>query len=160
MSKDPSNMSMSKRSAVKSLFAAFEILKNNGGEIQRKLLIEEMARRIKFEPWELERYESNGQLKWLTIFLFYSIDCMKAGWITKNKGLWFLTPEGERAVELGPLKLLELANKAYRIWKSNEVKGSIKESTEKDLDISDEQVRSVATVSFAFNIKIATGVAN
>ena len=117
-----SKLAPSRRSAVKSVSTAFKILKGNGGEMQRKLLLEEMTERMEFEPWELERYESNGQLKWLTIFLFYTIDCIKAGWLIKNKGVWFLTPQGEAAMELGPISLLENASKAYREWKANEPK--------------------------------------
>jgi restriction system protein len=131
----------SKRSAVKSISTAFNILKENGGEMQRKLLIEEMTKRIDFEEWETERYKSNGQLKWLTIFLFYTIDCIKAGWLIKNKGKWFLTPEGEAAIKLGPVALLENASKAYREWKAHEPKESTKGVDEKDVDISDEQIQ-------------------
>lgn len=141
MGLDLSKLAPSKRSAFKSLSAAFTILQANGGEMQRKALLEAMTKKIEFEAWELERYESNGQLKWLTIFLFYTIDCIKAGWLTKNKGIWFLTPEGEKAIKLGPIALLENASKAYREWKSNETKGSAKDADEKDVDIRDEQVQ-------------------
>lgn len=141
MNKEISTLANSKRSAVRSISAAFEILKENGGEMQRKLLLEEMTKRIEFEPWELERYESNGQLKWLTIFLFYSIDCIKAGWLTKNKGIWFLTPEGEEAMKLGPVSLIENANKAYREWKANEPKEQAEVTDDKDADIRDEQIQ-------------------
>lgn len=140
-----SNLSITsptKRSATKTIYAALTILKENGLEMMRKDLLDKMNQEIEFEPWELQRYDSNGQLKWLTIFLFYTIDCIKAGWLVKNKGTWYLTPEGEKALSVGPEQLLENAGKAYREWKSNEVRDTIKDADEKEPDIRDEQVQT------------------
>lgn len=134
-----------KMSAMKTMYAAFEILINNNDELPRKELIEKMTEKLVFEDWETERYESNGQLKWLTIFLFYSIDCMKAGWLTKNKGTWYITPEGKEAYKLGAEKLLETAGKAYREWKANEDTitplKDVSKGGKVDVDIRDEQVQ-------------------
>lgn len=140
MSKNPAP---TKRSAMKTIYAAFEVLITNNNELPRKELLEQITKKVTFEPWETERYESNGQLKWLTIFLFYSIDCIKAGWLSKNKGTWYITPEGIEAFKLGPEKLLDNAGKAYREWKANEVKNSpASEPSDKELDIRDEQVQT------------------
>lgn len=143
MNYDLSNLADSKRSAAKSLYTAFEILNENGGELPRKQIIEEMSKRIDFEPWETERYESNGQLKWLTIFLFYTVNCIKAGWLVKNKGIWFLTEEGKELIKLGPIVLVEESSKAYKQWKITEGQNSNgkTEPEIKDIDISDEQVQ-------------------
>jgi restriction system protein len=132
-----------KQSARKTLYAAFKVLNENGNEMRRKEILDAISQRVSFEPWELEHYESNGQLKWRTIFLFYTVDCIKAGWLIKNKGVWYLTPEGQEAMKLGPEKLLEAASKAYREWKSNEDKATPKtnELVEKDIDINDEVVQ-------------------
>ena len=133
-----------KMSARKTMYAAFEILIANNNELPRKELLEKITKKITFESWEIERYESNGQLKWLTIFLFYSIDCIKAGWLTKDKGIWYITPEGVEAFKLGPEKLLDYAGKAYREWKANEIKNSLPLpiSNDNDLDIRDEQLQT------------------
>ena len=127
-----------KKSATKTLHAAFKILIANKGEMQRKDLIEAITQQITFEKWELERYESNGQLKWLTIFLFYSIDCMKAGWLTKNKGIWQITEDGKQAYKLGAEKMLETASKAYREWKTEAETKNKKNETE-EIEITDTQ---------------------
>ena len=47
---------------------------------------------------------------------FYTVDCIKAGFLKKNKGIWYLTEEGEKALKLGPVKLLETASAKYRKW--------------------------------------------
>lgn len=47
---------------------------------------------------------------------FYSVDCVKAGYLRKVKGVWYLTPEGEAAMRKGPIELLESASAAYKKW--------------------------------------------
>lgn len=138
----PKRPAPTKMSAMKTLYAAFEALIENNDELPRKELIEKITSKVIFEKWEEERYESNGQLKWLTIFLFYSIDCMKAGWITKNKGIWYITEEGKNAYKLGKEQLLEKAGIAYREWRSSndKTKDSKTQETE-DIDVTDTQIQ-------------------
>jgi restriction system protein len=100
MIKEPSD---SKKTAVKTLYEAFKILKKSGGELSRKELIKQMETNLKFSDWELERYESNGQYRWLTIFMFYSIDAIKSGFLRKEKGTWYLTKEGEEVMQAGEM---------------------------------------------------------
>lgn len=42
---------------------------------------------------------------------------MKAGWLIKKKGIWYLTPEGSENLRLSPKELNALSNKKYREWK-------------------------------------------
>jgi restriction system protein len=51
--------------------------------------------------------------------------------LIKNKGIWYLTEEGEKAIKLGPAKLLETAGKLYRTWAANN-------KPEKDNNTNDE----------------------
>ena len=37
---------------------------------------------------------------WETILHFYSVEAVKAGWLQKNKGVWYITPEGKEAIKL------------------------------------------------------------
>jgi len=48
---------------------------------------------------------------------FVSVDCIKAGFLIKNKGVWYLTPEGEAALKFGELEFLSKAELAYRKWR-------------------------------------------
>lgn len=138
---DLANLAPSKRSAAKTLYAAFQLMAKYSPEMARKELLEKIEETVSFEDWELERYPSNSQLKWLTIFLFYSIDAVKTGWLVKNKGLWQLTEAGIEAAKLSPLELLEKAGKGYKEWQTLEAaQGSI--SNGDDINIQDEQVQS------------------
>lgn len=121
MSKDKP-LAPSKATAAKTVHKCFELLKAAGGELSRKELLTQMTSTIKFSDYELERLESNGQPRWLTVFLFYSIDANKAGYILKNKGTWILTPAGEKAMVKGPVELINAASEIYRKWSAENKK--------------------------------------
>ncbi len=110
------NLAPSKRSAAKTLFAALQILKNAGGQLPGKQVIEEIERTISLTDWEKQLYEKTGYVRWKSILHFYTIDAIKAGYLRKNKGIWYLTDEGEKAIKFGPAKLFETASRLYRNW--------------------------------------------
>lgn len=109
----------SKQSAIKTIYAAFNILNNNGGELQGKKVIEQIRSSEQFSEWELEILEKTGATRWVSILQFYTIDCTKAGFLRKDKGIWFLTPEGKKAIADGAEKLFDTINKYYRQWAKN-----------------------------------------
>jgi restriction system protein len=108
----------SKATAAKTIYKCFELLKAAGGELSRKELLSQMTSTIDFNDSEKELLKSNGQPRWLTVFLFYSIDANKAGYISKNKGNWILTADGEKAMTKGPMGLIDAATEKYRQWDS------------------------------------------
>src|SRR5438034_3657690 len=103
--------------AARLIFAALKILKENGGEMRRKQVLEEVEKRVQLGEWEKQRYEKTGNIRWRSVLHFYTIDLIKAGFLIKKKGIWFLTPEGESALKLGETDLLAAATKAYREWR-------------------------------------------
>jgi restriction system protein len=72
---------------------------------------------VSLGEWEKQRYEKTGYIRWRSVLHFFSIDLIKAGFLIKKKGVWFLTLEGETALKLGETGLLEAAQKAYREWR-------------------------------------------
>lgn len=124
----------SKRSAAKTMFAAFNILKEAGGELPGKEVIEKIRDTIELSDWEKQAYEKTGYVRWESILHFYTIDGIKAGYLRKNKGVWYLTEEGEKAIKLGPVKLLETASKLYRDWAADNKESKPK----KDKEAEDE----------------------
>lgn len=141
-----SMLSLSKQTAAKTLFAAFEALKESGGELPRKEMIKQVEQRLTFTDWENQIYTSNNSKRWVTIFLFYTIDARKAGFLRKEKSMWYLTKEGEQAMKDGPVKLLEEASALYRKWASeNKPKsmGEVFEEVEKAIEDQTEQAQEV-----------------
>jgi len=114
MKKD--KLSKSRALAVKVIYAALTILKEKGGELPGRIVIDAVGKRVELDDWAKARYEKTGYIRWESILHFFSVDCVKAGWLVKKKGIWFLTPEGEAALKLGDVKLLDTATEKYREW--------------------------------------------
>lgn len=135
--------------AEKTVYAALSILKEAGGELPGKEVIQKMADTIDFNEYEAERYEKTGYIRWQSILHFYTIDCTKAGYMRKKKGLWIITQEGEEALKLGPEKLLETASKKYRAWDSERKKNEPKPDPEvEELDSDTSQAHKAVLGQF------------
>jgi restriction system protein len=119
--------SKSQQIAEKTIFATFKILKEAGGEMRGKDVVDKIRETVTFDEYESHRYEKTGYIRWESILHFYTIDCMKAGFLRKNKGTWILTEEGEKAIKLGQEKLLVTATKLYREWDGKRKTGAIEE---------------------------------
>lgn len=58
---------------------------------------------------------SSGGIRWRNILQFYSIELAAAGFILKQKGVWYITDEGAAAYDAGGAKyMLNLAHAKYR----------------------------------------------
>lgn len=124
--------------AAKLIYAALSILRDNGKEMAIRDLSEKVGKKVELDEWAKARYDKSGYIRWESILHFFSIDCVKAGYLIKKKGVWYITPEGEEALKLGPEKLLEEATKAYRKWKA-------------DQPLIDEEVEEAPEQIFAFD---------
>lgn len=109
-------LSRSRKLAAKTVYAALQVLKQNDGELPGKEVISAVEKHVELDDWAKERYEKSGSVRWKSILHFFSIACVKAGFLVKKKGVWYLTPEGEEALKLGEIGLHKAANEAYRKW--------------------------------------------
>lgn len=126
--------------AEKTIFATFQILKKNGAT-PGKEVVEMIRKTVEFSEYETHIYEKTGYVRWESILHFYTIDCMKAGLLQKENGLWSLTIEGEKAISLGAEKLFDTAKAKYREWSNNrEISNDDIVSKENDLDINQNQL--------------------
>lgn len=115
-SKRSGELSKTRALGTELLYATLSILKENSGEMASKQLFEKVAERLTLDDWATTFYE-NGNLRWHSVLHFFSIQCMKAGFLIKNRGLWLLTPEGESALSLGKHGLINASREAYKKWK-------------------------------------------
>ncbi|WP_396270329.1 restriction endonuclease [Ideonella sp.] len=78
-----------------------------------------LAGRFTLSPYEAENYES-GSRRFEKIVRFATVDCVKAGWLLKDKGVWSITDEGRAAhAELpDPEAFYKRACKLYAEWKA------------------------------------------
>ncbi|MCX7020892.1 MAG: restriction endonuclease, partial [bacterium] len=109
-----SSFSRSNQLVAKVTFAALNFLKDNGGEAAYREVIAAVEKRVSFDDWEREAYK-DGTPRWRRYFAFdSSILAVKAGYILKKAGRWFLTPDGENALQLGAEELHRRALSAYK----------------------------------------------
>jgi restriction system protein len=130
--------SPSRQLAAKVIFAAFQILKEKGGEAPGREVVAEVGRRVQLDDWAKAIFEKTGYIRWQSLLHLFSIDCTKAGYLLKKKGIWYLTSEGETALTLGEVGLLNAAVAAYRRWKGEQRLADSKE----DQDVSDQTEKS------------------
>ena len=140
--KQLNEVSPSRAVAAKTIYEAFKILKEEGGGLPGKEVIARMRKRIEFTDWEKGIYEKTGYIRWESILHFFTIDCTKAGYMRKAKGVWYLTPEGEEAFKKnGKVELLKSATAAYRKWDAEKKNKAKVNEDPTELDSNIEQVQ-------------------
>ena len=151
--------SKSKKIAEKTIYATLKILKKAGGEMRGKEVVDSIRETVTFDEYETYRYKKTGYIRWETILHFYTIDCMKAGFLRKNKGMWILTKEGEEAIKLGPEKLLNTATKIYREWDAKRKKEKA-EDIEEDEEIKSDKGQAQKALLSQYEDNANTGLRN
>lgn len=127
--------------AAKVIYAALQILKERGGELPAKELIEAIAARTELDDWARAVYEKSGYTRWISILHFFSIDLIKSGFLIKKSGVWYLTQEGETALKLGERQLFDTARSGYRSWRDANPKQIDGKTATDDTDDSDAEER-------------------
>jgi restriction system protein len=74
--------------------------------------------KVKLTDYEAGNYESGGR-RFEKIVRFATVDCVKAGWMTKHKGRWSVTEQGRAAFQRlpDPEAFYKEARKLYHKWK-------------------------------------------
>jgi restriction system protein len=137
------NLSRSRELAAKVIFAALQILHEKGGEAPGRDVVAEVEKRVDLDEWAKATYEKSGYVRWQSILHFFSIDCIKAGFLIKKKGVWYLTPEGIKALKLGEIGLLHEATAAYRRWKEENQSSDAKDEEEETTEGSQSQEATI-----------------
>lgn len=101
------------------LQTAFKIIDTNGGSYPIRDIMNELGNKLlpPLTDYEQERYPKTGYIRWQSILHFYSVDCTKANWLIKNKGVWTITAEGKKAINMHPEEFIKYAAGKYRQWK-------------------------------------------
>jgi restriction system protein len=114
----------------------FDLLHERGSDgMQAGEAIREMAKRVTLTDFEKGHY-SDGSLRFDKILRFVTIAPVKAGWMVKDAGRWYLTGEGwdARKKFKDPSEFTKRASELYQSWK----KGQPKKPT--DPSVEDEEV--------------------
>ncbi|MFC0239738.1 restriction endonuclease [Rhodopseudomonas telluris] len=97
----------------------FEILLANPEGLQAREALKQLAASVQLTPYEAGLYESTGTPRFEKIVRFATIDCVKAGWLVKNKGIWSVTHAGQQAYKdfFDPEAFYREAIRLYREWR-------------------------------------------
>lgn len=128
----------SKRLATKLMHEVLTLLNENGGEMRSADIETGIEKRLAFDEWESQPYKDGGS-RWLSYMHFYSIDFVKAGYIVKNKGRWFLSDEGKAAlIKYSAEDLYTAAHQAYLDWskKQEDVTGTVRADNTDEEDVN------------------------
>ena len=125
-------MSRAKDLATKVVFAAMQILKEKGGQAPGREVVAEVENRVQLDDWAKHVFPTTGYVRWQSVLHFFSIECVKAGYLIKKKAIWYITPEGESALSLGDAGLLNAARYAYLKWQGTKQPSVEQEEHEED----------------------------
>jgi len=134
------------------LMQLFHILQENPDGIPANQALRRLESAVTLTPFENSRYEG-GSRRFEKIVRFATVSCVKAGWMLKVKGVWFITEEGSAALiaHPNPNDLYRAASKMYRSWKqtartvANEYpKSTASEVSDVD-DVEPEELESSVT---------------
>lgn len=114
----------SRQRAAVYLKAAFQALAERGGSLPFREIKKEVETRVQLSAFDRHVYEKTGYVRWESVLLLYSIDCVKAGFLVKARGQWHITPEGEAAANLAGPEFLDRAQRAYRAWRATQKDGT------------------------------------
>lgn len=101
----------------------FEILMEHPDGIQARDALAELSNRVQMTPFEAADFPNRpGVRRFEKLIRFHSINTVKAGWMRKQKGLWYITDEGRAAYETypDPEAFMREALRLYRKWASEQ----------------------------------------
>lgn len=107
------------------LRSVFDVLAENPEGLPGGQVLTEMARRVPLTEYELGHYKSSpGEIRAFKATRFFTVNCVKAGWLVKSKGTWRITEEGlaAHAKFTDPREFLREADRLYRQWRAAQPK--------------------------------------
>jgi len=119
-------------------------LRDVGGEARARDLFARAKPKLNLSDYELASYEKSGYVRWESIVHFYSIDCVKAGYIKKSGGKWYLTAVGTAALSKSPEEFIDSAVQKYRAWKSAQPPKPPRREEAEEEEPSEQIVRQAA----------------
>lgn len=94
-----------------------------GGQLKASALKQAIESSVSLDDWARETYATTGHTRWRSILAFSSVGMVKAGYVSKERGVWTLLPEGRAVLARGlePKAYLAELDRRYRAWKSSQI---------------------------------------
>lgn len=99
----------------------FEILLDKPDGIAARDALAALEGTVQLSDYEQGDYESGGR-RFERIVRFATVDCVKAGWLLKEKGRWTLSDAGRKAFASlkDPEEFYRRATQLYRVWRASQ----------------------------------------
>lgn len=94
-----------------------------GGQLKASALKAAIEATVPLDDWARETYASTGHTRWRSILAFSSVGMVKAGYVSKERGVWTLLPEGRALLARGlePGSYVPDLDRRYRQWKTSQL---------------------------------------
>lgn len=94
-----------------------------GGQLKARALKQAIEATVPLDDWARATYATTGHTRWRSILAFSSVGMVKAGYVSKERGVWTLLPEGRAVLERGvePKAYLTELDRRYRAWKASQI---------------------------------------
>jgi restriction system protein len=98
----------------------FDILLKRHDGMRAQDALAELRASVELTEYEQGEY-SSGSPRFEKIVRFATVDCVKAGWLIKDKGIWSVTDSGKKAYQelKSPEEFYRTAQRLYRQWKKS-----------------------------------------
>ena len=103
------------------LRAAFDVLIKHPEGLPGREVLAQMAQSVEFNEYELGHYASSpDEPRAFKATRFWTVNCVKAGWMTKSKGTWQLTDAGREAYARfpDPGDFIRESSRLYSEWRA------------------------------------------
>ncbi|QYD69033.1 Mrr restriction system protein [Paraburkholderia edwinii] len=112
---------ITRRRTGELLRALFKLLTLSPEGLPARLALQQLEQQVVLSEYEQGEYDSGGR-RFDKIVRFATVDCVKAGWLVKNKGTWLITEEGKTAYETikDPEAFSKQAVKLYQQWRATQ----------------------------------------
>lgn len=136
-------MSERLRRSGELLRCLFSVLRNHPDGLPAGQAIREVEKRVTLTEHEAGHYASSGDRRFEKIVRFSTITCVKAGWLVKERGRWYVTAQGTKAYEAytDPETFVRKSVELYKAWEKSQPDAEI----EKEVD--PEEARDSAGIT-------------
>lgn len=99
----------------------FSILMRAPDGMQASAAMKILENSVPPTPYEQGAFPSGGR-RYDKIIRFATVDCVKAEWLSKHKGIWLVTEAGQKAHKtyVDPENFYRQAVKLYQVWKASQ----------------------------------------
>lgn len=109
-----------------------EILMTHSEGMKAQEALNALRSRVQLTEFEKGNYPSGGGPRFEKVVRFATIDLVKAGWLVKDKGRWFVTEIGRSAYHeyQTPEQFYRTAQKLYQEWRRSQPDQTVKKGDE------------------------------